>query len=274
LARSDGSSRASHWARFTLGLALTPFVVALATRELPNVRTSVRVGDTIAFAGATFFPIVGLALASFAEVPLAASICALIPALAVLALVSLVAVEPARAMLLVDTSLVVVAFAIGGAIGRRVQHASHLLPACVIAASADLASLFSPEGPSHAIAASDRALSVLALWFPVPGLHALAPALGFGDLLFMALIFGAARVHQLPYVRVVVLALVGTALAGLAAAFLEVAVPALVPIAGATLIGLPQARRLREPDRSAVKWSMLVAASVVLAVMARHLGTR
>jgi len=149
-----------------------------------------------------------------------------------------------------------------------------LLPACVVAASADLVSLLSPEGPTHAIARSDRALSVLAVWFPVAGTHAVTPALGVGDLLFMALVFGVAAVHRLPYVRTVFLAALGTALAGILAAALGVAVPALVPIAAAILLGLPTVRQLRPADRTAAKWSIIIASTVVAATAIRSFVTR
>ena len=141
----------------------------------------------------------------------------------------------------------------------------------VVAASADLVSLLSPEGPSHAIAESERALSVLAVWFPVPGSSALAPALGVGDLLFMAFVFGVAISHGLPYARSVVACAAGTALAGVAAAWTGLAVPALVPIAALTVLALPSIRNLRRGDRQAAHWSMLIAGTVALASVARAL---
>jgi hypothetical protein len=182
--------------------------------------------------------------------------------------------EQGSALLLVDSALVALAWALGTSLGRRVQHASHLFPACVVAACADLVSLLSPEGPSHAIANSDRALSVLAVWFPVPGGHAVSPALGVGDLLFIALVCGVARVHGLPYARCVALCLLGTALAGLGAAWLGLAVPALVPIAAVIVLGLPRVRQLRPADRAAARVSMLIAGSVALATLVRSFLAR
>ena len=182
--------------------------------------------------------------------------------------------DPSATLLLVDTALVALAWALGSSLGRRVQHASHLLPACVVAASADLVSVLSPEGPSHAIAGNEQALSVLATWFPVPGAHAVAPALGVGDLLFMALVLGVARAQALPYSRTVFLCALGTALAGLAAAALGTAVPALLPIAACVLIGLPAARRLRRSDRRAAHGSMIIAASLALATIVRNFWVR
>ena len=114
-------------------------------------------------------------------------------------------------------------------------------------------------------------MSVLAVGFPVLGTDAVAPALGVGDLLFMALVFGVARAHGLPYGRAVLCCVIGTALAGLAAAAFGVAVPALVPIAAALVVGLPAIRRLRPNDRRAAQFSMLIAGAVVLATGARTL---
>jgi hypothetical protein len=260
--------------RLALGLALTPGVVGVAAALLPAVRVSAGFANAVAFAGATLVPILALSILAKAEGTLGLTLGVAAGAAGLLIALGFVQHAPIAAMLLVDSALVALAWAIGASIGRRVQHASHLLPACVVAASADLVSLLSPEGPSHAIAESDRALSVLAVWFPVPGSHALAPALGVGDLLFIALVFGVAVVHRLPYARTVVLAALGTSVAGVAAALLGVAVPALLPISAAILLGLPSVRRLRPADRRAATWSMVIAGAVVTATLVRGLFSR
>ena len=260
--------------RLGLGLLLTPCVVAAAAHALPGLALEPGLASAVAFAGATLFPILSLALLSTVEISLA--IAASVAALSIAALLVSAWVQPSpnATIVVVDFGLVGVAWALGASLGRRVQHASHLFPACVVAASADLISVLSPEGPSHAIAESERALSVLAVWFPVPGSNAVAPALGVGDLLFMALIFGVARAHALPYPRTIALCAAGTALAGCAAAWFGVAVPALLPIAAAVLLGLPSIRRLRRSDRSAAVISMLLASSFALATIARSVLSR
>ncbi len=228
----------------------------------------------MAFAGATVFPILGLALAAAAEWSLAVALS--LAGAAALALTALAWRQPAPSLtlLIVDTALVALAWALGTSLGRRVQHPAHLFPACLVAACADLVSLLSPEGPSHAIAASERALSVLAVGFPVPGSEAVAPALGVGDLLFIALVFGVARAHRLPYARTLVLCLLGTAFAGAAAARWSVAVPALVPIAAAVVLGLPAIRQLRPAERRVAWVSILLAGSIALATLVRALLSR
>lgn len=264
----------SPWFRLGLGLLLTPCALMIAARTLPQVQVGLRAADVIAFGGATLIPILGLAVAATAEVSFALALAVALPATAALLVLAFVQPAASTALLLVDTALVCLAWAFGTSLGKRVQHASHLFPACVVAASADLVSLVSPEGPSHAIAESDRALSLLAVWFPVPGTHAIAPALGVGDLVFMALVFGVARAHRLPYVRSVLLCASGTAVAGFAAGWFGVAVPALVPIAAAVVLGLPAIRQLRRADRGVARLAMLLALSVAVASAARSLLLR
>jgi xanthosine utilization system XapX-like protein len=108
----------------------------------------------------------------------------------------------------------------------------------------------------------------------VPGAHALAPALGVGDLLFMGLVFGVAQRHALPYVRTVLLCLLGTALAGALAAACALAVPALPAIALCVLLGIPAARKVRPAERRTARWSMIIACSIALATIARNLLIR
>ncbi len=260
---------AANYIRLAGGLLLTPIAFLLAARVAPHLSLGETAANVSAFAGAALLPILGLSLAATVEVRLGFALLVAAGAGALLLALSVSPRPPLITALLVDTALFCLSWAIGCSLGRRVQHPAHLLPACVVAASADLVSLLSPEGPSHAIAGSERALTVLALWFPVPGGNALAPALGVGDLLFMALAFGVAHKHGLPYARCVLAGLGGTALAGAAATWSGVAIPALVPIAAMLLLTLPAIRRLRRADRAAAHWSMLIAASVALATIAR-----
>ncbi len=254
-----------------VGVVLTP-CAALATHLLARARVEPSLGSAIAFAGGALLPVLGLALAARFKASLVATLTVLALTAALLGGLALMPAhfDASSAVLAVDAALVALGWAVGSSIGRRVQHASHLLPACVVAASADLVSVLSPEGLSHAIARSDRALSVLATWFPVPGSRELSPALGAGDLMFIALVLGVACARALPYARTVALCLLGTALAGLAAAYLGAAVPALLPIATCVIAGLPAARRLPNADRKPARWAMIVAGSVVLASVLRN----
>jgi hypothetical protein len=256
---------------------LTPCAAALTAVSLSRASLSESLGNALAFAGGALLPVLGLAFAATCQavLPLTLGI-ALVAGglLTAFACLPTGSSSPLLALLFVDAALLALAWSLGTSLGRRVQHASHLLPACVVAASADLVSVLSPEGPSHAIARSDQALSVLATWFPLPGTHALAPALGVGDLLFMGLVFGVARAQALPYARTVALCAAGTALAGLAAASFGTAIPALLPIAVCVVAGLPAVRQLRRVDRKAALWSMIIAGSCALATIVRNFWVR
>lgn len=259
--------------RLALGLLLTPCAAGLVAALFSDSNVPERAATALLFAGGGLLPVLGLAIATTYQAPLSfalglAATCALAGVL-----LTHVLHAPLVAALIVDLSLVALAWAVGSSLGRRVQHASHLLPACVVAACADLASVLSPEGPSHAIAQSDRALSVFATWFPEPGAHTFAPALGVGDLLFLGLVFGVARTHALPYLRVALLCVLGTALAGALAAASGVAVPALPTIALCVLVGTPAARQLRTADRRVARWAMAIACAIALATVLRNVLT-
>jgi hypothetical protein len=241
----------------------------LALAVLPRVHVGEALANFLSFLGATTVAIAGLAIAVPAKVPMRFALSLAAAAFAVLGALTYWQSSSRMALVAVDTTLVCLAWALGATLGRSVQHPSHLFPASVVAASADVVSLLSPEGPSHAVASSQRALSVLTNWFPVPGTSAVAPAIGVGDLLFMAFVIGVASAHQLGLARAIACCALGVATAGCAAAWLGVAVPALVPIAAATIVGIPSIRRLRAVDRRAAHWSMLIAAAAAVATIAR-----
>jgi len=147
-------------------------------------------GSALAFAGGALLPIVGLSLAANYQARLIVTLLIGGASGGLLLAQAYCHADPSATLLLVDAALVALAWAVGTSIGARVQDPSHLLPACVVAGSADLVSVLSPEGPSHAIAKSDQALSVLATWFPVPGSHAVAPARGFLHRAFVGVAVG------------------------------------------------------------------------------------
>jgi hypothetical protein len=253
--------------RWLLGLLLAPALAAIGALIAPRLVVSEGVAAALTFAGGAAAGLAALTVAARADLaPRAAALLAT-GGLALVGVAVVLASRPVTAVVLVDLGLVCVAHAAGGSIGRRVAHPGHLLPACAVAAAADLASVIHPSGPSHAIAASERALSVLTIGFPVPGTHAVAPALGLGDVVFLALIFGVVAAHRLSLARAVVAAAGGLAVAGLLAARFEAAVPALVPLGAAVLAGVPEARRLRPEDRRTAVVAVGIAAAVVVGVL-------
>jgi len=260
-AREAGTPMRSLW------LCATPAATLLAAGIAPHLPTSLGVAAAITFGGGVLASIVPIALAAQSTLPTRAAVALGLSALAILVAMAIVGPRGVATVALVNTGLVAFAHAAGGGIGRHVQHEGHLLPACVVAAAADIASVVHPSGPTHAVVRSERALSVLALSFPVPGTRALAPVIGFGDLMFLALVFGAVVVHGLPLLRTALLAAVGLALAGALSAWLATGVPAIVPIAAALCLGIPAVRRVRPEDRKTTRIAITVAIAVVLGVL-------
>ena len=268
MARPDS---AGSWKSAALGLALTPILVGTAAVLAPGFAMSDALANFVAFAGAAGTAVAALAVAASSYPRAAWRAGVLSIAVAALVLFAMIGVPSALAVIAVDTALVAAAWAIGTSIGRRIEHPGHLLPACVVVACADAASVVSQFGPTHAVAESERALSVVAIAYPVPGTAAVAPALGVGDLVFVALLLGAVAAHGLSLRRAAVLCAVGIAVAGTASGVLETAVPALVPIAGAVVLGLPEARKMRPRERRAARVAMAIAVSAALAVIASQL---
>ncbi len=249
-----------------LSLLLPAALVAAAIVVSPRVSASIAVASAVTFVGAAVVAVVGVA--TFARRPLPGRLVAAIAGLAIVSLlaIALFNVRSPWIAAVVDALLIGFAAVIGGSIGERVEHPSHLLPAAAVAAAADVVSVASSWGPSAAIASSERALSVLAISFPVLSTRAIAPALGVGDLVFIALALGVARKHDLPYRRVALLAFAGVLAAGLLSARLERAVPALPAIGAMIVAFVPAARALRRRDRGIA--TVAIGVSVVVALLA------
>jgi hypothetical protein len=241
------SGRASGLRSFAPRISVVAAAVAAAVAIAPRLPFGPW-ADLVTFVGGVLVGIGGVAIATRAA--LAPREVIAVDLLAAGILVAAVLLRSPTLVIGVDAALVAIASATGGAIGERVQRPGHLLPAAAIAAAADIASVVSSWGPSHTIAESERALSVAAIGFPVIGTHAVAPVLGVGDLVFVALLLGAARRHELPYLRIVGLALLGIALAGFASARTGVPIPALPAIGATVIAGVPAARRIARSDRT------------------------
>ncbi|NUO48899.1 MAG: hypothetical protein HOV80_08590 [Polyangiaceae bacterium] len=165
--------------------------------------------------------------------------------------------------------LVGIAHAAGSLIGRRVEHPAHVLPACAVAAAADIASVLSPEGPSNAVAKSETAIALFALASAVPGTTAIAFVLGVGDLIFAAIVFGVAARHGVSLLKVGLLVLAAFATALAASAVFMMPIPALVPVGLFVVTAIPEFRRLAKKDRRAAAFAIAAAAAVVIGVAVR-----
>jgi hypothetical protein len=248
------------------GLLLSPTVLGLAALAAPRARVAPATADLVAFAGATATSLLALVVLSRGELPRAARIALGLAAPALVALLSLRLLPTAPAVVLIAACLVAFAHLLGDLIGFNIEHPGHLLPACVVASIADVTSVFHPSGPSHAVLASERALGLLAVSFPVLGTTEFAPTIGVGDLLFIALLLAAARRHSLSWLRMALLAAAGIALAGFASYSLDRAIPALPAIGLAVVAGFPASRTLRAKDRR-VAGLFMIGAAVLAAVL-------
>lgn len=253
-----------------LYLLAAPALTGVALAALPSVHLGPGATAAVTFAGGAATGLVPLALAAPGTLSKRAAIAMGLAAAAVLFGLAVANVRAPALAIVVNLALVALGHAVGASIGQRVTHPGHLLPACVVAAAADVASVLHPSGPTRAIVESERALAVAAIGFPVPGTGAVAPVLGAGDLVFLAIVFGVVTAHRLSLARAAALGATGIAIAGLTSALLERPVPALVPIALVVATGLPAARKLRPEDRRVAKLSIAIAIAIVVGVVAQR----
>ena len=268
----EDATRGRAWAT-PLALLLMPAVAGAFALVAPYVRLSDGWVDFVTFLAPVGAAFAALGVGSLAEPSRRVVLGVLGVAAAALVTVALSGVYSMTLALVVGACLVAIGWGIGLPIGRRVQHPGHLLPACAIAAAADVASVFSDSGPTAAIVESKRALAVLALPFPVLGTNDAVPTLGVGDLVFVGLLLGVAARHGISRWRVYALAIVGALLAGLMSALLEAAVPALPAIGLTALVGIPQARSVPARDRKMAAIAVAAALTIVVAtVLPRLVG--
>lgn len=167
--------------------------------------------------------------------------------------------------------LLVVGRMVGGLIGERIQSPGHVLPATVVAAAADCASVFSPEGASNAIVQNERTLAVFALAAAIPGTTAITYVLGVGDLVMIALVYAVARKFDVSTSRVTLAMAGALVLAFGASALVGLPIPALVPIALVVNLAVPQFRRVPRSDRKAAMIAAILAVGLVLFVGVRSI---
>lgn len=179
--------------------------------------------------------------------------------------------------------LLAATFGLGFFIAAEIQRVGHLIPVCLLGALVDVLSVLG--GPSRRlgeqtarhVAETTQRLgeglpppppplsTFLVLKWPQPGADGLATLVGFGDLVFFALLLGAARRFGLPVARSLLLLVAGLALALGASFALRAPVPALPFCCGLFLAG--HLRRLSLERR---EW--LLTLGVSLAVVALGLA--
>lgn len=260
----------------TLGAALTAAALAIARGSVRHLELSDAKSSFVVFFGGATIAVAAVASSVRSPMPARVSLVGALASVAVIVATAIANRTGFVASIAVDVALVVGAVSIGALVGTRIEHAGHLLPAGFIGAAADVASIASPQGVTHQILESERSLSFAALSFPVPGTTAFAPVLGVGDLIFVALALGALRRHTDRAARGALLAYVGVALAGLVSALTAVPVPALPMIAGAIVIGVPEARATRPKERGITRaaciGSVVVAAGAIASAWLRARG--
>lgn len=150
---------------------------------------------------------------------------------------------------LVAASLLFGGSLLGAVVGREVEHAGYLIYVAIVSAAVDVASVLHPSGPSAVIAASPKALSLIAVPFPILGTDRIGPLLGVGDVVFTSLYLAACRRHGLSTSRTVFALLLGFAATALTVVFFARPIPALPLLGAAVVVVHPAAARPPKAER-------------------------
>lgn len=256
---------------FALGLLAAPLLTLAGLLVAPSLALGETATDFVTFFGGGATGLVALALAAPGKLGPRTSLALGLGSAAGLGALAALHPASAYALVIVNTLLVTFAHAVGGAVGRRVAHPGHLLPACAVAAAADLASVLHPAGLTHAVVSNERALAVLTIGWAVPGTTRVAPVLGAGDLVFLALVLGTAAAHRLSIGRTALLGAAGVLAAGVLSGLVGAPVPALVTVGAAIVLGLPEARRLRREDRRTAMLAVMIAVAVLAGLLLQRM---
>lgn len=155
---------------------------------------------------------------------------------------------------------------LGASVGARMQRSGHILAVALVSAGVDLWSVTSPHGPTHAIVRNPALVRLLTVSVAVPSMREPQPAIGVGDVVFVALYLAAAQRFSLPRGRTLMLLAAGVLAAGGAAMAAGTPVPALPLIGFAVVLGHRAAREVHPEDRRATLFAAAVFVSSVLRV--------
>ncbi len=201
--------------------------------------------------------------------PLAPRSAALVVVAAVIAIIGLGATRATSvpAGVAIDLALLVGGATLGAAVGARIPEPGHLLPVAWVSALSDVASALGRGGPTAAIVTHERALALLAISVPLPGVGEMAPVIGVGDVVFCALYVAAARRHGLGVGRMIAALAAGLAATLVALVVLARPIPALPFLGAAVVVWFPAARRMPASDRRAAVAAMVLIAVVTAALL-------
>jgi hypothetical protein len=163
-------------------------------------------------------------------------------------------------------ALLLFTFTLGNWLAGELQRPGHLLPVCLVGALADLWSMaagptgrISEQTVEHVRETAERIArqeapppppwpTFLILQWPQPGAGGMAALLGFGDLVFMALLLAAARRFALPGWRALGLVAAGLVASLALSVILRRPVPALPAICLLFVLGNLRAMRLQRRE--------------------------
>lgn len=229
--------------RWVAAVAIALVVQGASAIAAPAAPISGMTGFVIAFACVAATAIaVGLATPAM-RAPWLAALVLPVGTLAIVAALEqsqagLVGVAAVAASLLVGGTLV------GAVIAGGVRSAGHLFVVFWVSSLADVYSVLSPSGPSSHVVASEAALSLVAISWPIFGTDAIEPVLGVGDLIMTALYLVAARRHGLDTRKTALALAIGYAGTLLLLFASGRALPAL-PMLGIAVVSMhPEARTL------------------------------
>jgi hypothetical protein len=170
--------------------------------------------------------------------------------------------------LLANAGVLAVASALGVAVGLNIADPGHLLAVACASSAADIWSVSSPKGITHAVITSPNVAlqRMVTLSAAVPPDRIPQPQIGFGDVIFASVYFAASTRHGLSRTRTAVAIAIGLLLAGLATFVLRRPMPAL-PFIGAAVVAAHR-RAWQIPARDRLATALAVAAVVVVGIAA------
>lgn len=177
------------------------------------------------------------------------------------------ALPPVASGLAGSLGVIACAWVLGTTVGSHVAHPGHLLPVAALSSAVDLWSVTSPSGPTHHIVRNKVLVRLLTVSAALPPSREPEPAIGFGDVVFVALYLAVAARYKLSRPRALTALSLGLFAAGAVAIGLRASIPALPLLGAAVVLLLPESRAVPREDRPVAVFALLaLVASVARAV--------